>query len=315
LNTPVLLLIFNRPDTTAKVFAEIRKKKPKYLYIAADGPRENNPTDLELCKETRNIISKIDWDCKLKTLFNNKNLGCSLAPATGITWFFKHEESGVILEDDCIPSSSFFYLCEELLHKYKDDYNIMHITGANLNDDVKYGDGSYYYSKYANVWGWATWRRAWNKFELQITNSDEYFKLINRIFKYKSERLFWMSRIQLIQANHIAAWDYQWMFSIWKENGLCLNSNYNLVENIGFGTGATHTKGTSPYKSPKTKTIKSINHPSRTNIINKAETSFIYLLHGLKRQNSLEMFLTRHLIQRVINLIHKINLIVKKNAR
>ena len=306
--TPILFLIFNRPLTTNQVFEEIRKQKPKHLYIAADGPRKNKLEEQDLCELTRKVITKIDWHCELKTLFRQENLGSKYAVSSAISWFFEHEEEGIILEDDCRPNESFFLFCENLLSKYKHNSKIMHITGSNLNDTIKFGDGSYYYSYYPNVWGWATWKRAWQKFDLELKDKAAYLKVIDQTFNSFSEKFFWRSRIELIESNRIDAWDYQWMFSIWRENGMCLNSNYNLVTNIGFGNDATHTTGESPYLTPITKKITEIEHPSELKVIEKAETEFIYGLHGLKRKSYFGYYLNKHFLQRCKNLLHKIKL-------
>lgn len=310
-STPILFLIFNRPEATSKVFAEIRKQKPQYLYIGADGPRGAVPEDVDLCKKCREIATAVDWDCEVKTLFREPNMGAKYAVSSAITWFFNQVEYGIILEDDCLPGSSFFPYCEELLLRYRDEDHIMHITGANLNDSVKYGDGSYYYSEYPNVWGWATWKRAWDKIDLELTDTDQYLALINKKFKYFSERLFWVSRMALCKSNQVDSWDYPWMFSIWKENGICLNSNYNLIENIGFGRESTHTKGNSIYITPEVRVIENIKHPLHTTINPKAETAFLYRLHGIKRQNIVGFYLRKYFIQRCINLRHKISLRIK----
>lgn len=313
LHIPVLLITFNRPDDAIKVFLEIKKQKPKQLFIASDGPRLGNAFDEENCAATRNIINLIDWDCDCKTLFSDTNLGCGLGPATAITWFFSQVEYGIILEDDCLPNEYFFGFCEELLLKFKDDHEIMHITGANLNDKVKFGDGSYFHSKYANIWGWATWSRAWNYFEYDLSEIGFYTQLIDENFKYKSERRFWHSRVNLLKNHKLDAWDYQWMLAIWKAKGLCLNSNYNLIENIGFGANATHTKGISPFKIKHLSTLTNIKHPTKREIITEAEENFIYLLHGIKRLNAVQLFLKENIIQRFVNLNEKIKLAYNKN--
>ena len=188
----------------------------------------------------------------------------------------------------------------------------MHITGANLNDAVKFGDGSYYYSQYPNNWGWATWKRAWQHYDLELENTGAYLKLIDEKFNYLSEQIFWRSRIMLIKENLIDAWDYQWMFSIWRQGGLCLNSNYNLVTNIGFDLNATHTTGKSLYLTPKTTEVTEIIHPSSTAIIKKAETGFIRGLHGIKRRGYVNYYVQLYFLQRVGNAIHKIKLRLNK---
>ena len=158
-NNPILFLIFNRPETTAPVFEQIKKIQPKYLYVAADGPRSNRPGEDELCKASKAIVLEgIDWDCEVKTLLRGKNMGCKRAVSDAINWFFENVEQGIILEDDCLPDESFFYYCEQLLEKYKYDNSIISIGGTNLGYHFENND-SYAYSKFMNMWGWATWRR------------------------------------------------------------------------------------------------------------------------------------------------------------
>src|SRR6478609_2139677 len=169
LRTAVLLVIFNRPETTRLVFEAIRKAKPTRLYIAADGPREHVASDHKKCEEARQIVTQVDWDCQVHILFNQKNLNCGVGPSSAFTWFFEHEEEGIILEDDCLPSQSFFWFCQELLERYRDDTRVMHIGGNNfLNGWRNDSDYSYYFSRSGYVWGWATWRRAWNQFDFKI---------------------------------------------------------------------------------------------------------------------------------------------------
>ncbi len=171
LRTPVLLVIFNRPKTTQLVFEAIRRAKPARLYIAADGPRKNVESDIKNCAEARKIVEQIDWDCAVQTLFRNGNVNCGRGPSSAFTWFFEHEEEGIILEDDCLPSQSFFWFCQELLEYYRDDTRVMHIGGNNfLNGWKKDNDYSYYFSRSGHIWGWATWRRAWKMFDFNIKN-------------------------------------------------------------------------------------------------------------------------------------------------
>ena len=165
---PVLLIIFNRPDTTARVFEAIRAARPTELYIAADAPRENRSEDKRLCEEAKKITEKIDWPCEVHRLYQEKNLGCKRGPIASITWFFENVEAGIILEDDCVPHPSFFAFCSELLEKYADDKRIMHVSGNNFQFGKMRGDASYFFSEYTLSWGWATWRRAWQRFAHRI---------------------------------------------------------------------------------------------------------------------------------------------------
>jgi hypothetical protein len=247
LHTAVLLIIFNRPETTKLVFEAIRKAKPSRLYIAADGPRKNVLSDRENCNAARKIVEHIDWDCKVETRFSDQNLNCGVAPSSAFTWFFQHEEEGIILEDDCLPSQSFFWFCQELLERYRHDTRVMHIGGNNfLNGWQKDSDYSYYFSRSGFIWGWATWRRAWEKFDFKITN---YMKtkekgFFQHFFMNRLEKMYRLNKFeQTIAGNgNIDWWDYQWDFARYVNSGLSIVPNTNLVKNLGFGESATHTR-------------------------------------------------------------------------
>lgn len=246
-NTPILFLIFNRPDTTQIVFEEIRKQKPKYLYIAADGARANKEGEAEKCEHARKLVlDSIDWDCEVKTLFRDNNLGCGLAVSGAITWFFENVEQGIILEDDCLPNESFFGFCEEMLEKYKDDSSVMHIGGHSLgvHNQNKYKN-KYFFSAYNHIWGWATWRRAWNlyQFKMDNINLDIIEKQISKYFQTRAEIEYWKNTIK--KSKDVDTWDYQWTLSIWLNNGKSILPTVNIVKNIGFGLDATHTKNES----------------------------------------------------------------------
>lgn len=265
LNVPILFLIFNRPDTTERVFAEIKKVKPQKLFVASDGPRKNKVGEKELVEKTRRmVLDMIDWECEVKTLFRDENLGCKVAVSSAIDWFFENVEAGIILEDDCLPDQSFFRYCGELLEKYKDDERIMIISGDNFQDNAKYGDGSYYFSKNINIWGWATWRRSWKKYDVNMQTYPD-FRKSNKINSISSRLLiqrFWISIFDAMFAGKIDTWDYQWVYAIWANNGLSISPNINLISNIGFRNDATHTKGEGhKFANMKTVSLDRIKHP------------------------------------------------------
>jgi len=244
LKTPVLFLIFNRPDCTQKVFNEIRKAKPKQLFIAADGPRENISKDKEKCKKTREIVKNIDWDCEVKTLFRDKNLGCKYAVSGAIDWFFENVEEGIILEDDCLPSQSFFWFCQDLLRRYRNDNRVMHIGGHyHLNKKTKFYNYSYFFSIYTPIWGWATWKRAWKEYDVEIKTYPQFKKekQIKNIFKRKISQKNREKILDKVYRGAIDTWDYQWDYSLRINNRLAIRPTTNLVENIGFNKDATHT--------------------------------------------------------------------------
>lgn len=265
MKTAILFLIFNRPDTTFRVFETIRQAKPPRLYIAADGPRENRPGEKELCIETRSIINKIDWECEVKTLFRKTNLGCGKAVSQAITWFFENEEEGIILEDDILAHPDFFPYCEELLSKYRDNESVRFISGRNHLYDKRVNNDSYYFSSINHVWGWATWRSAWQiySFDLSNLNEKKFNKALNKYYSKRIYKNYWKIIFFQMKNYMIDTWDYQWTISLIYNNSLCIVPNVNLIQNIGFGIDATHTfdvdNKVSEYKG---KSILPLVHPS-----------------------------------------------------
>lgn len=243
LKTPILFIIFNRPETTKKVFEVIRQAKPKKLFIAADGPRDSKPNEKELCEKVKKIATQIDWDCEVKTLFREKNLGCGKAVSSAITWFFENVEEGIILEDDCLPDLSFFKFCSELLDKHRLDEKVFMISGDNFLPESLRLKESYYFSKFAHIWGWATWRRAWKKYDFQMKDFPIFLsqKKITEIWKDRNTQKYWLEKFNEVYKHKIDTWDYQWVYTIWKNNGFSIAPNVNLISNIGFGIEGTHT--------------------------------------------------------------------------
>jgi hypothetical protein len=244
--TPILLIVFNRPEITKKIIKEIEKMNPTTLFIAADGPRNGNLNDQIKCQETRKIINEFRTNHKIKKLFQDKNIGCRYGVTTAIDWFFKNVEKGIILEDDCLPSKSFFYFCEELLKKYEKNQEIMQINGSNFLFKKNNTKESYYYSKCANSWGWATWKRAWIFNDILLESFPKFKKeeKINKIFQNKKLRNFWLKMFNYYYYKNkdIDNWDIQWIYSVMNQNGLCITPTVNLISNIGKGQDATHTK-------------------------------------------------------------------------
>lgn len=239
----MLFLVFNRPETTKRVFDAIRKAKPPRLYVAADGPRRNREGEAERASQVREIATAVDWHCEVKTLFRNENLGCKKAVSGGIDWFFENEERGIILEDDCLPHPDFFAFCETLLNLYETDERVWVVTGDNFQDGQHRGEASYYFSRYNHVWGWASWRRAWTKRDMEIKFWPEWGKsqAWNDWLPDQVERTYWTKIFNQMHRNEIDTWDYPWTASVWFHRGLTATPNVNLVSNIGFGPDATHT--------------------------------------------------------------------------
>ena len=282
LETPVLFLIFNRPDTTERVFKRIRQVKPQQLFIAADGPRKVVQNDKELCHKTRAIIEKIDWNCDVKTLFREENLGCAKAVSSAITWFFEHVEEGIILEDDCLPDKTFFYFCQLMLSKYRDNEQIMQISGNNfLYNEFKKQNNSYFFSSFNDIWGWATWRNEWAKFSLDLKNGNTIeAKIVSRISN--PDFCIWiLSLFQSVKEEKVNSWGIPWSFYFHLNDGICIVPNGNLVKNIGY----TGTHFLSSFKNPMLNinlipfNINKIIHPDEISIdIQKDNLTFKNIL-------------------------------------
>ena len=243
LKTGVLFLVFNRLDTTKKVLKAIAEAKPPRLYIAADGARESKDDEAKKIKEVRDfVMSNIDWECEVKTLFRDQNLGCKMAVSGAIDWFFENEEMGIILEDDCLPSQSFFWFCEELLLKYRDDDDIFIISGDGRSTSSIEINTDYSFVKYPLIWGWASWARAWNKYDIEM---KQWPKLKDTILKNVSKNnatvRFWSNVFKKVYTNKLDTWDIQFVLTLLEFRGKCIVPKINLIKNIGFGLDATHT--------------------------------------------------------------------------
>lgn len=240
----VLFLVFNRADTTAQVFEAIRQARPPRLYVAADGARQGRPDEPAQCEATRLAATAVDWPCEVKTLFREQNLGCKMAVSGAIDWFFQHEEQGVILEDDCLPDPSFFDYCDTLLDKYKDDPRVMCISGDNfLNGQVPV-EHAYYFSKFCHIWGWASWRRAWQGYDVAMRDwtPESGRQLLKQVFPRSGPmQRIWLEILSRVAKGEINTWDYQWVYRCWLAGGFTVLPAVNLISNIGFDDRATHT--------------------------------------------------------------------------
>lgn len=242
MDTPILFLVFNRPSLTKRVFDEINKAKPTKLFVAIDGPRQGNQFDKENIKQVIEIVTNLNWECKLELFEREKNLGCGLAISSAIDWFFSKVDEGIILEDDCVPSQDFFFFCESMLAKYRNDSRIMAINGSNPLGQIQL-DCTYFYSKYNFVWGWATWKRAWDLYEYDLKKESNFQRRRNLLKSFKFDLVSvrsWYKHLDLVKNEKISTWDYQWMYTCWKYNGLVITPNSNLVCNIGNEIDPTH---------------------------------------------------------------------------
>jgi len=239
---PVLFIAFNRPDTTSLVFNAIRDARPSKLYVAVDGPRAGLEGEFEKVARVRKIATSVDWPCELKTLIRETNLGCKYAVSGAISWFFDNEDSGIILEDDCLPDLSFFGFCQEMLVKYRNDTRVLMVSGTNLAWDIN-GKEGYYFSRYPHIWGWASWRRAWKSYDVDMNDLPQLLKDKNFIssFKSKSEYRYWAHYFLDVYTGRINTWDIQVVYLALTQGQLTIFPSGNLVSNIGFGVDATHT--------------------------------------------------------------------------
>lgn len=277
----VLFLTFNRLDTTRRVFEEIKKARPPRLYLASDGARENKDGEKETVQKIRSfILNNIDWECEIKTLFRDKNLGCGKAVSGAITWFFSQEEDGIILEDDCLPHQSFFKYCEELLEYYKKDKRVWHISGNQFVPNFDNG-ASYYFAKIQHVWGWASWADRWQEYEFDLSIYDK--ENIRKFSENKRVVDYWLDVFDKVKRGTINTWDYQWTFKIIEKDGLCINPSKNLVSNIGFREDGTHTSDKyNPLANLPIFEISEIIHPKNVIYDNRAVEYIYNKIFGIK---------------------------------
>ena len=243
LKTPVAFFIFKRRDATEKVFAEIARARPPRLFVIADGPRKDVPGEAEACTATRAVIDQVDWDCEVQAYYSDVNMGCERRMASGLDWVFSQVEEAIIFEDDCLPQPTFFRFCEELLARYRDDERIAMISGNNFQFGRKRTAYSYYFSRYPHIWGWATWRRAWENYDANMKTWPEIrgggwlreYSCNLRTIKFR------LNKFNDLYEGNGGSWDGKWTFACWLHGQLAVLPNVNLVSNIGFGKDATHT--------------------------------------------------------------------------
>lgn len=263
--SPVLLIVFNRSDTSLKVLEKIKHARPSRLYITGDGPRTSRPGEDLRCSETRAaVLNAIDWNCEVQTLFRDENIGPKEAISSAITWFFEQESEGIILEHDCLPGYSFFSFCDVLLEKYRDDKRIWHISGCNFQNGKKWGNASYYFSNLTNGWGWATWKRSWNDYDKELTryNDDEVRRHLENIFDHPLVVDRWAEIFKDTKSGKIDTWDYQVTFAHLFNHAVTIAPNYNLVSNIGFGALAENTiDANSPFANVPIEELFEVTHP------------------------------------------------------
>lgn len=292
--SPLLFLIFNRPDVTNIVFQAIREAQPKQLYIAADGPRESRVGESELCLQAKDIVSKVDWDCDVKMLYRKENLGCKYAVSSGIDWFFSHVNEGIILEDDCLPSNDFFRFCDEMLEKYRNDTRIRFIGGSNFQNNNSPTKESYYFSNLSHVWGWASWKRTWDSYDVELKHytNEDFHTIFSNVFGNKLLAADWTEIVLKLINNQIDTWDYQMSITNILNNGLSVIPHKNLISNIGFGQNATHTIKTNGFENLQHQQLETqIIHPNVMVPARQFDLKTMYVEHNiLKREQRIRKY-------------------------
>ncbi|MBO0930952.1 nucleotide-diphospho-sugar transferase [Fibrella aquatilis] len=263
IDTPILLIWFNRPQHSSRVLERLRELKPATLFVAIDGPREGRVTDIKQVSDTILLLDTIDWPCTIQKLIRTENLGCKCGVSSAIDWFFEQVDMGIILEDDCLPDPSFFSFCADLLERYHDNEQVMHIGGANLASGKWWSQDSYLFTKVCHIWGWATWQRAWQHYDVAMaTYPSRRDRLIDQLVDNKASRKLWKQVFDDTYAGRVDTWDYQWVYSIWAAGGLSILPSVNLISNIGFDSQATHTHFATEFANLPTGSLPILHHPN-----------------------------------------------------
>ena len=315
MKSPILFIIFNRPNEAKIVFEAIRRAKPPKLYISADGPRQGNINDTNLCTLTRLIEKDIDWECKVFINYYDDNIGVDPGVISAIDWFFSKEDEGIILEDDCLPDNSFFEFCDDMLEKYRDDKRVFVISGNNFQEDIRGAEVSYGFSIYTHTWGWASWKRSWVNQDIHLDSWPQCKKsgMLDSLHRSRIIKSFWANLFENIylKKHKGACWDYKFLFSCWKDSSLNIIPSVNLISNIGHGKNSTHTKDKdSIYANRKTSSLTwPLKHPL-----------IVQRNYLADEQDGLNEYIKRTFLDKVLfyifrplKLIRVIGIILKKN--
>jgi hypothetical protein len=308
---PIVFLIFNRPEQTARTFAAIRAARPGGLLVVADGPRPGRAGEGERCAATRAIIDGIDWPCDVRRNFAETNMGCGRRVSSGLNWAFGQVEEAIILEDDCLPDPTFFPYCAELLERYRTDERIMMISGNNFQNGARRTPDSYYFSRFPHCWGWATWRRAWGLLDYKMPDWPQrrHTQWLSLIAGNRALENFWAQCFDGVMSAKIDTWDYQWMYCVLTRNGLSIAPNVNLVTNIGFSSMATHTVTVDDrYLVPSCAMEFPLRHPAVINPCKKADEFEKVYLHppsSLPPVQNSDLLRLRPMVQRMRSLLER----------
>jgi len=306
-NIPVVLIFFSRPDTFKQVFEKIRKQKPEKLFLIQDGPREGNKNDSIKIQQCREIAENIDWDCEVYKNYSDVNLGCGKRPSSGISWVFKYVDKAIILEDDCVPGNTFFPYCKELLKRYEHDERICYISGLNHFKEWDCGESSYFFTKTGAIWGWATWKRAWDKFDyyVKILNNEYTARLVKKQISNrhisKTRYQAWVKANKSFQTGKkLSYWDVQWGFVKYSENSLVIVPKYNQIHNIGIGKDSTHSQSLKKSSFRKYKNfvfipVRPLEFPLKHPLCCICDTDYDSLLYKCISGNPIRNFLAKYI--------------------
>lgn len=287
LSTAVGFIIFSRSNFVEQVFEVIAQAKPKKLFVIQDAPRLDRPGEAEKCAAARAVIQKVDWDCEVFTNFSEVNLGPGRRIATGMEWVFSHVEEAIFLEEDALPSLSYFSFCEAMLERYRHDKRVMSINGCNYVNRNRTGD-SYYFSKYFDCWGWALWKRSWGYYDYHMKSWPEFQQSgsLDQIFEDPYEKEYWRGAFERMYRDpqEINTWDIQLQYAIWSQSGLIVSPNKNLIGNIGCNDleGLHATGKYDPRADVPIEQLKEIKHPSFVVRNREADQNLFDIIHGGK---------------------------------
>jgi hypothetical protein len=270
MQTPVVMIVFNRPELARRVFERVRAARPPRLLVVCDGPRQNRPADAARVAAVRKIFDhEVDWPCEVVRDYASQNIGCMDRIHSGLNHAFELFEEAVILEDDCLPDPSFFPYCDELLARYRNDKRVMNIAGTNFITNHYQPGSSYWFSRHPWTWGWASWRRAWQHNDFHLASWDARQAELRASFASRWERQYWLSTFDHARQDLRSAdcWDFQWNFSCRTHGGVSIVPRYNLIENLGFGTDSTHTATDMSRLAVKTHPLTfPLTHPERVTV-------------------------------------------------
>ena len=273
MKTAVAYIVFNRPRHTERTFAVLREQRVPMLFVIADGPRPDHPTDAERCAKVRAIVEQVDWPCEVHRNYAEANLGLKRRVSSGLDWVFGQVERAIVLEDDCLPHPDFFTFCDTLLERYATDERVWVVTGNNFQNGRRRGEATYYFSKYNHCWGWASWRRAWRHYQGDLPFWPDW--KVSTDWRKRTpdpvERRYWAEIYDRVHAGKVDSWAYPWTGCAWYHGGLTATPNVNLVTNIGIGPDATHTASATSQAGPPTHPLGTMTHPARLAVDHRAD--------------------------------------------